>query len=136
MRLGGCAAAIALLLAACHGGGHTPDTLPPTSSSTTPTTVDYSIPPVIDAPYVTKVMQALDHLYGDAARIMARNRSVNEEFTKHLAALYTDRFFRLARDAWTKDLAEGLPTLAPRPGDPRTTVDELLRADPNCVFAK
>jgi hypothetical protein len=133
MRLGGCAAALAVLLAACNGGGHTRDTLPPTSSSTTATTVDYSIPAVIDAPYVTKVMQALDHILGDDIRLIAQRRTVDVEFLGRLRAIYGDRELRNLQDLWTKAAADGLRTLAPIPGDPKTTVQSLLRADATCV---
>jgi hypothetical protein len=111
--------------------------LPPAPAPTTATTaVSYAVPAQIDAAYVGRVMQALDHVYGDAIRIMARDRAVDEPFLKHLLALYTDRFFRLAQDAWVKESAMGLGTLAPQPGDPVTTVTHLLRAEPTCVVAE
>ena len=134
MRLGSGAAALAIALAACSGGRHTQDTLPPTSSTTT-TTVDYSVPKVIDAPYITKVMTALDHVLGDDIRLVAQRRNVDVEFLGRLRAIYGDRELQNLRDLWTKAVAEGLRTLAVMPGDPKTTVQSLLRADPSCVVA-
>jgi hypothetical protein len=122
-----------VLLGGCSGGRDDDDTLPPPASSTT--TVDYSVPAVIDAAYVEKVMEALDHVYGDAIRILARERQITKEFLEHLASIYGDRFFRLAQDAWVKDAAEGLVGLPARPGDPETTIQQLVRADSNCIVA-
>jgi hypothetical protein len=110
--------------------------LPPAPAPTTATTaVSYAVPAQIDAVYVGRVIQALDHVYGDAIRIMVRDRAVDEPFLKHLLAIYTDRFFRLAQDAWVKDVSRGLPGLPGSPGDAITTVQRLLRAEPVCVVA-
>ena len=136
--------ALALFLAACNGGsGSSADeTLPPadttssstTSPSTTSTTISYAIPATIDAAYVEKVMKALDHVYGDAIRVMARDRSLNEAFLKPLVAIYSPRQFRLVQDLWVRDLREGLKGLLAVPGDPTTRVQRVLRADANCVL--
>ena len=124
----------AVLLAGCDGnGGRTEGTLPPEETTTSSTAVSYEVPAVIDAAYVSRVMAALDHVYGDAVRHLAKTRHADEEFLKYLVAIYTDRFFRLAQDAWVKDEARGFPRLASSPGDPVTTVQDLVRADPGCV---
>lgn len=121
------------LLGACSGGRDHDETLPPPAS--TSTAPDYSVPAVIDIAYVEKVMEALDHVYGDAIRILAKERQITKEFLEHLAAIYGDRFFRLAQDAWVREVAGGLETLAQSPRDPETTVRELIRADAACAVA-
>ncbi|MDQ3756591.1 MAG: hypothetical protein M3394_01920 [Actinomycetota bacterium] len=120
-----------VLLGGCSGG-RDDDTLPPPASSST--TVDYSVPAVIDVAYVEKVMEALDHVYGDAIRILAREREITPEFLEHLAAIYTEQEFRIAERAWVQDVAGGLPNLRHAPGDPATTVKEALRLDSHCVL--
>src|SRR5687767_16003456 len=95
------------LLGGCDSGGRDDDTLPP-PVSTSSTTVDYSVPEVVDVAYVEKVMDALDHVYGDAIRTLARERTITEDFLSRLAAIYTPSEFGLVQDIWVKDLAEGL----------------------------
>lgn len=126
-----------LLVGACNGGGgaSVDDTLPPPVDTTSTTAVDYSVPALIDAAYVEKVMAALDRVYGDAIRTLAAERQITEDFLTRLAAIYGDRFFRLAQDAWVKDVAAGLPDLKPNPGDPVTKVSTVVRAEPTCVVA-
>lgn len=127
----------ALVVGACDGGGgaSVDDTLPPPADTTSTTAVDYSVPAVIDVAYVEKVMAALDRVYGDAIRTLAAERQITEAFLTRLAAIYGDRFFRLAQDAWTKEVAADLRSVASAPGDPRTTVTSLLREDSTCVIA-
>lgn len=120
------------LLGGCSGG-RDDDSLPPSvSTSTAP---DYSVPAVIDVAYVEKVMEALDHVYGDAIRILAKERQITKEFLEHLAAIYTPKEFEIAQEIWVKDIAAGLVGLLPTPGDPRTTVLRLVRVEPQCVVA-
>lgn len=127
----------ALLLGACNGGSDgSDDTLPPRPSSTDTSRPDYSVPEVIDVAYVEKVMAALDRVYGDAIRTLARERQITQEFLERLAAIYGDRFFKLAQDAWVKEAANGLPDLAAVPGDPRTEVTRVSRADRDCIVAE
>lgn len=132
MRLARLTLVAALLLGACNGGdGDDDDTLPPPVS----TTVDYSVPEVIDVAYVEKVMEALDHVYGDAIRILAREREITKDFLEHLAAIYTPSEFELVQDVWVKDVASGLEGLLPTPGDPVTTVVRMVRADSDCIVS-
>jgi hypothetical protein len=119
-----------------RGDGRDPDTLPPPPKTTSTTAPSFDVPAVIDAAYVGRVMQALDHVYGDGVRHLAVSRSVDEEFLKHLLAIYTDRFFQLAQDAWVKESARGFPTLAQSPGDPLTRIQSIVRNDRDCVVAQ
>lgn len=121
------------LLGGCSGG-RDDDTLPP-PAATSSTTVDDSVPEVIDAAYVERVMAALDHVYGDAIRTLATERTITEDFLSRLAAIYTPSEFALAQDLWVKDLANGLRGLLTDPADPDTTIDRLLRSDRDCVVA-
>jgi len=124
---------VVVLLGGCSGG-RDEDGLPP--RPTTSTTVDYSVPAVIDVAYVEKVMAALDHVYGDAIRILAKERQITKPFLEHLVAIYTPSEFDLAQEVWVKDVASGLRGLRSDPGDPDTTVLELLRAERACVLIK
>lgn len=126
----------ALLVAGCDGEGGTEDTLPPEETTTSTTAVSYDVPDVIDVAYVSRVMQALDHVYGDAVRHLARTRRVDEEFLKPLVAIHNPRIFGLVQDLWVKSQARDFGNLRAEPGDPVTRIDKLLRADRECVLVE
>jgi hypothetical protein len=139
--LGAVALGLATLtfLSACSGGGHqrTADKDPTTSAApTTSTTVSYAVPATIDAPYVEKVMGALDHLYGNSVRRLVSDRALSDTFLKELLALYSKTPFEGYQVVWRKSLSEGLKTISPTPGDPTTRVLGLVQASPNCVVAR
>lgn len=121
------------LLGGCSGG-RDDDTLPPPATSST--SVDYSVPDVIDVAYVEKVVTALDHVYGDAIRILAKERQITKEFLEYLAAIYTPKQFEFTQGIWVRDVASGLSGLRPDPGDPKTHVQELIQADRECIVVR
>jgi hypothetical protein len=128
---------VSLLGVAVAGGAcdkRAADPLPPPVTTTSTTAVSYDVPAVIDEAYVGRVMKALDHVYGDAVRHLAETRVVDESFLKYLVAIYTDRYFKLAQDAWVKDVASGLQGLPPVPQDAVTSLQELRRKTKDCVF--
>ena len=124
-----------------EGGGDTTlptvvETVPTTPTSTTPAVPSYEVPEVIDAAYVESVMKALDHVYGDAIRIMARDRALTEDFLRHLGAIYTDRFLNLALESWSQDVSNGLRDLPVNPGDPQTAVQRIVEASAACTVVE
>ncbi|HEX2289061.1 MAG TPA: hypothetical protein VHH53_02435, partial [Pseudonocardiaceae bacterium] len=98
--------------------------------------IDYSVPPVIDVAYVERVMEALDRVYGDAIRTLARERKITQEFLERLAAIYGEGQFDRTQAIWVRDVASGLSGLAPTPGDPRTVIQEVMRGEPSCVVLR
>ncbi len=113
-------------------GGRT--TLPTASSSTSTTAVSYDVPATIDVAYIEKVMAALDHVYGEAARYMAKHKTIDEEFSRYLVALHGGDSLDLERQIWAQVVAADFQLLRPNPGDARTTVERLIIAHPNCVL--
>lgn len=136
MRGGRLLLVAALLVGACDGGrgGSTDTTLPPRVSTTASTVPDYTVPAVIDVAYVEKVMAALDHVYGDAIRILARERRITQDFLEHLAAIYAPEEFEFAQRIWVHDVASGLQGLRADPGDPRTEIQRLVTTRSDCVL--
>jgi hypothetical protein len=126
-----CAAAASL--AACRPN-RSDQPLPPPVVTTPTTAPSYAIPAVIDADYVARVMQALDHIYGSAIRHLAQTRSIDETFLRHLVATHNPRIFALVQDLWVRIQAKDFAGLAPTPADPRTRIDTLLRADRDCIL--
>lgn len=124
-----------VLLAACGGKAKSSDdTLPPEPKTTTTTGVSYDVPATIDQAYVQKVMQALDHVYGDAIRELKQTGQLDAKFQTLMLSIYTQHFYGLTTQAWAKEAAANLASVAATPGDPVTTVDRVIRADRECVF--
>jgi hypothetical protein len=103
-------------------------------TTTSTTAVSYEVPAVIDEAYVARVMQALDHVYGDAVRHLSQTRVVDESFLKYLVAIHNPRIYGLAQDLWVKIQARQFVGLRSDPGDPVTRIDDLLRADRDCIL--
>lgn len=138
MRGAGVLLVAVLVAGGCNGdggGASVDDTLPPPVETTTTTVADYSVPAVIDAAYVEKVMAALDRVYGDAIRTLATERQITEQFLSRLAAIYGDKQFDLAQRAWVRDVADGLDDLRSPPGNPMTVVQRAVRLDADCMVA-
>ena len=110
----------------CGGGA---DQLSPSSS----TSVDYSVPEVIEHTYVTKVVFALDQVYGDALRTLARERAVTDTFRQRLSAVYAPAELPVVLATWEARLAVGRLDLGDPPMDPGTKVERTLRLDPGCI---
>lgn len=128
------AVAVAGAAAACDNGeAATDDTLPPPASTTSTTAVSYDVPDTIDAAYAERVMAALDQIYGDAVRHLARTRVVDEDFLRPLVAIHNPRIFGLVQDLWVKKQANDFAGLRQSPADPRTRVVRLIRADRDCL---
>ena len=120
---------------ACSSGGHTHDpqvTLAPATTTTT-TPLD-QIPATIDVPYVQRVMDALDHLTGEAAREFVAQRGPTPKFEQIIEAVYTGQALQDTKDAFGRAAAQ--PDLTPfnsSPGDPVTTVQTILASIRGCV---
>lgn len=125
--------------AACRDGGtdEPRTTVPtaPTSAATTATTaVSYEVPATIDVPYIEKVMTALDHVDGEATRYAAAQRQIDEKFLSMYVSIYTDKYFQLVKDSWLQIAGEDFVRLVVNPGDPKTTVERVIRADTGCIL--
>ena len=127
-----------LTLAACRdSGGKEPETTVPTAPSTSATTattaLSFEVPPTIDMAYVQKVMNALDHVFGDIARHVATKRALDNQFNEMMVVLFGGDSLRLSHELWAK-VAEGdFQLLRPQPEDPRTAVKRILTATRDCV---
>ena len=125
-----------LVLVATAGCNDDDEPTPPTTRRTTTTTDPFAVPDPIDAAYVERVVAELDHLYGDAAREVAREQALTPRFETILRAIYgDDEELELARKIWLDEEAAGFVHLAREPGDPKTTAIQLLLATSECVIA-
>jgi|SRR5581483_7560148 len=134
---------VGLLLSACgksataHQAASTnlpQPTVPPTAPTTTTPANPYAIPATIDAAYVDRVLKALDHVDGDATRLIVGHRQLVPDAARRLSAIYGADEFTAQTNIWLDMLDKGLADAQANPGDVRTTVNRVLTARSNCVF--
>jgi hypothetical protein len=130
---------VSVLAAACSGSGDTSRGASPTVREEAPTTtapvvpVD-QVPAVIDVAYVQRVIDALDHVMGDAVRELVAARVPNRAFYERLRAVYLDPEFQRVQTDFGADAAAGLKDLREKPGDPITRVERLITATQECIW--
>lgn len=129
-----------LAVAACDASDGSPaEPTVPTAPSTSPTTapIDVSvIPPVIDEPYLTAVLAALDEVDGEATRMIVAAKNLTPAAADYLNAIYSDDEFTRQADVWYLSIADDLELKGIRspPGNRKTKVDRIIAASPKCVW--
>lgn len=134
------AVVVALSAGGCGGGGSAPE-VPTATLQTAPlattTTNPYAVPAVIDEAYVNRVLAGLDHANGDILRLVVTRRTIPPEVIPRLKAIYIDeKLLQEVVDGLQGQLLRGVEGLRNPPGNQRTTVLELITAEPDCIFAK
>jgi hypothetical protein len=155
-RVAGVVVAVVLVAGACGGdddggdaspeGGSQPavtTTAPAPSTTpapeTTTTTADpLAVPAVIDAAYLDRVLAEIEHVVGDAGRMIQAAGAVTPEAEALLATVYSPEFLEIQIQGWEQVLADPAEVAALRQpiGDRVTTIAELFTATPECVFAR
>ena len=108
-----------------------------TAPPVTPTTDPYAVPPVIDAAYVNRVLEALDAAVGEVVRIVVREKRIPQEAADRLQALYLDeRRIQLELDSFQDDMRDNFRSYRTEPGNQDSTVLDLISGTPTCIFAK
>ena len=136
-------AALALVAsAACSNGGAekgsaganpTVATDPPPTTTTNP----YAVPAVIDVAYVNRVLAGLDAAMGDVTRLLIRTKTFPPEAYDRLKALYGDNSWLQSKlDAFQHDLERGFVNYRPTPGNKISTVERIITASRDCIFAE
>lgn len=124
-------ALLVVLLAAmsgCSSSGHRaapPTTLPDPDV----------VPAVITPAYVDAVFVVLNHVAGNATRVLVSTRSVTPAVTADLRAIFNDPLFTAQlNSALSAVRSGGLNNVRTSPGDGVTTVTRLLTAGTDCIF--
>jgi hypothetical protein len=109
----------------------------PTTAAATGTTVVPvdQVPAVIDVAYVQRVIDALDRIEGAAVRELVRAREPNREFYETIRAIYLDPQFDRVHASYGRSAAQEMVELRTDPGDPVTTIERLISATGDCIFA-
>jgi hypothetical protein len=124
-----------LLVGACGG---TAEPLGPTATvpQATTTTNAYAVPAVIDEVYVNRVLAGLDQVVGDVARLVVSSKTIPPEAIDRLRAIYVEGdVLQLRVSLLQRDFNENFASYAPNPGNPISTVTDLLSVSEHCVFA-
>lgn len=136
---------VAAVTAACKSGGDTtPDPTVPTAvststvatSSTTPVADIAAIPDVIDAPYLDRVLDALDNVELEATRLIVTNKNLVPPAATLLNSIYSDEEFTQQADAWVTAILDDpeLQSFAADGPGRRTSVDQFVSTTPACLF--
>lgn len=130
----------ALAFVGCtRSDGAPPEATVPTAPSTSSTTapIDVSvIPPVINEPYLTAVLAALDEVDSEATRMIVAAKNLTPAAADYLNAIYSDEEFTRQTDVWYSSLARDLDLkgIRPSPGNRLTTIERIIAASPTCVW--
>ena len=138
--------AVAALAASAACSSSSPDRAGPTATvatdpapttTTTTTTDPYAIPAVIDTAYVNRVLTGLDEVTGDVTRLIVTSRTIPTEAYDRMRSLYgDDHWLQLRIDSFQTDMRRNFAGYNSDPGNPRTTVSELITTKTSCVFAR
>jgi hypothetical protein len=137
LALGG---AVMLAVAACSSGSHRsspPTTVPVTSTSAVPVAGGPNpdvVPPVITVAYVNAVFAALNHINGNAARLLVDDGQFTNNVRSILRAIYNDPLYEVEVRVFEQSLTNQLSNVRRPPGDRVTVVMHLLTASPKCIF--
>lgn len=106
-------------------------------TSTTPTTSadDYSVPAVIDAKYVDRVLAALNHVDGDALRLAIKENNLTKEVTDRILAINTEGWANVPLSQYSSLQLNAWNGLPPDASDIVMTVKEVAVATPDCVIS-
>lgn len=134
---------ILLLAGACGGGDDTaaPDPTVPTSVATPSTAVTtpsdpFTIPEVIDAAYVDRVLVELNKVYGDVVRKIRATGRYERSDLDPLRAIFNDPLLESQVTQFATIVSHD-PALYKQPiGDRTIAVKELLTVGPDCIYAK
>jgi len=124
----------------CSGRGDDATRAAPATVRTEPATTTTSVfpvdqvPAVIDVAYVQRVIDALDHVMGDAVRALVAARVPDRAFYERLRAVYLDPEFERVQADFGRDAAEGLNDYRASPADPSTHVDRLITGNDECIW--
>jgi len=94
------------------------------------------VPPVIDEAYVQRVLTALYDLESEAVRQMVTAGEVTGEAEAIVRAIGRPDLVERELDSYRADAEQGFPGAQLPPGNQQVQLEELISADPSCVFAR
>jgi hypothetical protein len=123
---------LALGAGACSSG-HQAAAPPPTTTSL-PYPDPYVVPAVITPAYVNAVFAVLNHVYGNATRVLVATREVTPAVKADLRAIFNDPLYASQVLEAQQSLTGAINNVRPSPGDEVTQVVKLIYASRSCIF--
>ena len=125
-------AALLVVGAACSGGGDK-NAKPPASPGPNPDV----IPAVITPAYVNAVFKVLNHIDGNATRLLAAERVVTPAVRSDYRAIFNDPMYPTELASAGESIQQGaIENVRSDAGDAVTTVVQLVTASSRCIFAQ
>jgi hypothetical protein len=94
------------------------------------------VPAVITPAYVNAVFAVLNHVYGNATRVLVATREVTPAVKADLRAIFNDPLYEREISIAQQTVDSPLPQLRSPLGDIDTTVTRLIAAGPGCIFVQ
>jgi len=113
-----------------------PSASPPPSPSPSPSPEDYTVPAVIDEPYVQRVLTALYNLESEAVRQMVAAGEVTPEAEALVRAVNRSAVVDRYLESYRADASENFSRLLQPPGNQRIILQELVSVVDGCIFAR
>jgi hypothetical protein len=105
--------------------------------STTTTVPDTRIVPrTITVAYVNAVLAKLNHVYGDATRSVVAAKKLTVPAIEDISAIYSIDLGAEEQTVFSQTVGGGLKDVRKVPGDPITSVRNLIYASRSCVYVK
>jgi hypothetical protein len=101
------------------------------------TAIDTSVvPPSIDTAYADAVLADLNHVYGNAVRLLKATHTLPPSAVADLRAIYNDPLYNTELRLFSEALYVDFDTGRDHPGDPVSTVRRLITGTPTCIFVE
>lgn len=126
-------ASLLVVVSACSSGGH--KYVHPIG--TVPGPNPDVVPAVITPAYVDAVFRVLNHINGNAARLIAGERQITSAAKEELRAIFADPVYADQVQAAQVSIAQGvIQNVNPAGGDAQTSVIHLISATSRCIFVE
>ena len=112
------------------------NTAPPATAPTTTVPDTTVVPPTITVAYVDAVLAQLNHIYGDAVRATVKADRVTPATVRYIEAIYNKRLGLAEQGDFKQTVGAGLQNVRRAPGDPVTTVQNLVYASRTCIYIR
>lgn len=95
------------------------------------------IPAIITPAYVDAVFKVLNHIYGNAARLIAGERQLTSPAKAELRSIFADPLYKQQLNAAQQSIDQGvIENVNPAGGDAQTKVVRLIAASSRCIFVQ
>ena len=110
----------------------------PTTSTVAPTTTTVAIntsvvPAVITVAYVNAVLAQLNHVYGNAVRLVVKTGTIPPAAVADLQAIYSGQQYQDELRIFSIQIVNGLQNIKSDPGDRVFTVERFIQVTQACI---